>query len=248
MNSNRVIAAWTMITELASHGRTFVSPRHVCLACRDAADVSGVGLALAGGPGRWDPVVATDEKTAELEELQFTLGEGPTADAFASRRPVLVPDLAAAGWRDRWPMFTAAAIGHGVRAVFAFPIQVAEIQAGVVNLYRDAAAPLSRAQFTDTLIYADAALLLALDDLRGAGDPSRVVSEGDFDEWRAEVNQAARMASVQMKVTVEEALARLRAHAYVGNRRLLEVAQDVLSRKLRFTTSEGERAVGGESA
>ncbi|WP_433790801.1 hypothetical protein [Actinoplanes sp. CA-252034] len=42
------------------------------------------------------------------------------------------------------------------------------------------------------------------------------------------------MISVQLGVTVEVALVRLRAHAYAAGRDLDEVAGDVLARRLRF--------------
>jgi hypothetical protein len=58
-------------------------------------------------------------------------------------------------------------------------------------------------------------------------------------EWspglhRAVVHQATGMVSVQLGVSVEEALLRLRAHAYGSERPLGEVAEDVVARRLRF--------------
>jgi hypothetical protein len=42
------------------------------------------------------------------------------------------------------------------------------------------------------------------------------------------------MISVQLGVTMEEALLRLRAHAYSTERPLGEIAADVVGRRLRF--------------
>jgi hypothetical protein len=60
-----------------------------------------------------------------------------------------------------------------------------------------------------------------------------------FPEWpsglhRAAVHQATGMVSVQLGVSMEVALLRLRAHAYASGRPLGEVAQDVVARRLRF--------------
>ncbi|KPI12010.1 GAF domain protein [Actinobacteria bacterium OK074] len=52
---------------------------------------------------------------------------------------------------------------------------------------------------------------------------------------RAAVHQATGMISVQLGVSLEEALVRLRAHAYGSERPVGEVAQDVVARRLRFS-------------
>ena len=51
---------------------------------------------------------------------------------------------------------------------------------------------------------------------------------------RAEVHQAAGMVSVQLSVTVAEALVRLRARAWVDGRPLGELAADIVARRVRF--------------
>jgi hypothetical protein len=52
--------------------------------------------------------------------------------------------------------------------------------------------------------------------------------------YREEVHQAAGMVSVQLGVSVAEAMVRLRAHAYAEDRSLTEVAGDVVARRLRL--------------
>jgi hypothetical protein len=45
------------------------------------------------------------------------------------------------------------------------------------------------------------------------------------------------MVSVQLDVSVGEALVRLRAHAFGSDRPLAEVARDVIDRRLKFDDS-----------
>ena len=52
---------------------------------------------------------------------------------------------------------------------------------------------------------------------------------------RAEVHQATGMVLAQLDISAEDALARLRAHAFVEQRLLIDVARDVVSRRLRFS-------------
>ena len=57
----------------------------------------------------------------EVEELTLTLGEGPGVDALTDG-PVMVADLAAHDCQRRWPAFAPAAVGAGIRAMFALPL------------------------------------------------------------------------------------------------------------------------------
>lgn len=52
---------------------------------------------------------------------------------------------------------------------------------------------------------------------------------------RAEVHQATGMVLAQLGIGAVEALARVRAHAFGEQRSLLDVAHDVVSRRMRFT-------------
>jgi AmiR/NasT family two-component response regulator len=51
---------------------------------------------------------------------------------------------------------------------------------------------------------------------------------------RAELFQARGMIMVQLDMSISNALARMRAHAYAENRPLAAVARDVVARRLRF--------------
>jgi AmiR/NasT family two-component response regulator len=55
---------------------------------------------------------------------------------------------------------------------------------------------------------------------------------------RAELFQAQGMVMVQLKVSLAEAMARMRAYAYANERRLGDVALDIVARRLRFTPEQ----------
>ena len=63
----------------------------------------------------------------------------------------------------RWPVFALAARQAGAAAIFAFPLQIGAIRAGVLGLYRERPGPLTAFQLGDALIFADTATLLLLD-------------------------------------------------------------------------------------
>src|SRR5689334_12367101 len=94
--------------------------RRLCVAAVPALAASGVGLSVMADDEVRGLTTASDPATERVEELQFVLGEGPCIDAFANRRPVLVPDLSVEP-AGRWPGYAPAVRDAGVRAVFAFP-------------------------------------------------------------------------------------------------------------------------------
>jgi AmiR/NasT family two-component response regulator len=53
--------------------------------------------------------------------------------------------------------------------------------------------------------------------------------------YRAEVHQATGMVSIQLDISTQAALARMRAHAFVHDQLLTDVARDVVARRLAFT-------------
>jgi hypothetical protein len=204
-------------------------PASLAETCARSLPVSGVGLALMTAEGPAGTIAATDGPALQLEELQFTLGEGPCVDASATGRPVLQPDLALTA-PVRWPAFAGGALDAGIRAVFAFPLRVGAIRVGVLDLYRDKAGPLSREELTDALSFADAATLVLLHAQAGSPVSGAVPV---LDE-RAEVHQATGVVSVQAAVGLAEALVLLRARAFAEERPLGDLARDVLDGTAHF--------------
>ncbi|WP_369138928.1 ANTAR domain-containing protein [Modestobacter versicolor] len=199
--------------------------------CAHAAAVTGVGLSLTTDSGSGAVVVAvSDHRAGVVEELQFTLTEGPCVDAARWGRPALQPDLGS-GVRPRWPSFTAGALAAGLHAVFAFPLRVGAIQLGVLDLYRDTAGPLTGAELAEALCFADAATALLLHlqaEVHGGGGLAAV-------DDRAEVHQATGVVSVHAGVTLVDALTLLRARAYADGTPIGEVASAVLAGELQLS-------------
>jgi len=213
-------------------GRDTVAARLVN-AGRHALPITGVGLSWMTDQGPGAMLAATDEGARRMEELQFSLGEGPCIDSSRSGRPVLQPDLARTA-PALWPAFSALALEAGIAAIFAFPLQVGAVRVGVFDLYRDQVGGLAEADLSMAMAYADAAtaVLLQLQAETRSGELHPKVAESLYD--RAEVHQAAGMISVQLGVPVEDAMTVLRARTFASDRSILDVAHDVVTRKLRF--------------
>jgi hypothetical protein len=196
--------------------------------------LTGAGIMLMSGERARGSVCSSNQVSALIEELQFTLGEGPCVDAYHQARPVLEPDLADPA-ATRWLAFTPPAVAAGARAAFGFPMQVGTVRLGALNLYRDQPGPLSDDQHAEALVMAGVAaravLSMQAHAPRGALAPE-LEAGSDF---RLVVHQASGMVSAQLEVSIAEALIRLRAHAFSNDRLLTDTAEEVVSRRLRFS-------------
>ena len=195
--------------------------------------MNGAGVMLMSGEIARGSLCTSDEVSRLVEELQYTLGEGPCIDAYQQDKVVAEPDLADPVTR-RWPAFAPAALAAGVRAVFGFPLRVGTVHLGALNLYRDVPGPLTGDQHADALVVADVAARWVLEAQAGA--PLDTVAEeleagADF---HFAVHNAAGIVSVQERISLTEALIRLRAFAFSSDRLLANVARDVISRRLRL--------------
>ncbi|OQR62023.1 hypothetical protein B6E66_21680 [Streptomyces maremycinicus] len=208
-------------------------PAALCRACVALLpEVSGLSVSLAA-PGAGTSVVlfASDEVASLLAEVQFTLGEGPCTEALRLRAPVLASDLTKGPDARRWPLFSVQAAKAGVEAAFSVPLPGAADPLGTLDLYRETSGGLSRGQLRTALLVADA-LTLALSALgHASADSSDVVTwlQGAESD-REEIHQATGMIMVQLGVSAEEALLRLRARAFTQERTSADVARAIIDR------------------
>lgn len=249
MSVSRSTVLWGLIAEHAAMAGRRVAVDDVCAVAVSFAGASGVWMAAASSRGPDFVMCVTDGVSEQLAELQLLLGEGPAHDVLAAAAPVLAADLGDGESGRRWPVFTPEARNTGATAVFAFPLMIGAIRTGVIGLYRRSPGPLSSLQLGDCLLLADTATVLLLDSLDGGGTPAaggrglgtRPGGQSpDLAVHRVEIDQATGMLTVQLGVTAGEAFARLRAYAYARDRRLADVAGDIVARRLRLDPDPGQ--------
>jgi hypothetical protein len=223
VTGSRPARVWALVAAQAARRGGRVSAADACVAVVATVEVTGAWLIAAGGAEADHLMWATDEVSELLAELQLTLGEGPGPDALARGGP----------------LFASAAGQAGAAAVFVFPLQMGAIRVGVMGLYRDWPGPLSGSQLGDALVFADTATLLLLEAQdRAAGEVAAGSGPGGqpagLAVHRAEIDQATGMLTEQLGVGIAEAFLRLRAYAYAHDRRLSDLAGDIVARRLRL--------------
>lgn len=226
----------TRILASLAGGADGITAVHLCEVCRGVTAMAGAGIMLMSGDLPAGSMCTTGQVSAMIEDLQYALGEGPCVDAYRLGRPVFEPDLAEPA-EPRWQAFTAPALEAGVRAVFGFPMLVGTVRLGALNLWADRPGPLTDDQHGDALVMAGIAAEAVL-ALQAGSSGSLAADLEDGSNFQYVVHQAAGMTSVQLDVTVAEALVRLRANAFGNQRRLGDVAADVVSRHLRLSDQD----------
>ncbi len=205
----------------------------LCGVSVEVLGVSGAGVMLMTNGDQSGSLAVSDQVSNVLEELQFTLGEGPCIDACDSQLPVFEPDLLAPA-SDRWPAFAGPAIEAGARAVFGFPLRSGSVRLGALEVHLDHPGDLRPSQVADATVMADviATAVLSLQADAPAGELAHEL--GTVLDRRAVVHQAAGMVSAQLDIAVSDALVRIRARSYIDSRPVNEIARDVVRRRLRF--------------
>jgi GAF domain-containing protein len=226
-----------ILAQLADRADGASTAGRLCEVCKSVTGVSGAGIMLMSGDLPLGSVCTTSDVSALIEDLQYTLGEGPCVDAYQLGRPVLEPDLADPP-SPRWPAFTGPAVDAGVRAVFAFPLAVDAVRLGALNLHSDRPGPLSDDQHADALVAADIAAETVLAMQATAPTDGLAAELEEESNFQYVVHQAAGMVSVQLDISVAQALVRLRAYAFSHERLLAEVAAEVVTRRLRLHSGD----------
>jgi hypothetical protein len=233
----------------------FVGLGAVCDTAARLTGVDGAAVAVLSGSVR-ELVHATDALSQQIDELQFTLGEGPCLAAYIENSDQLWAAIDGDEFVQRWPLFNAEIAQLGVAAVFAFPIAGVSHPMGVLELYRRTPGPLAPFELESARACTEAIAQRLesnwLSQVRRRGTSEAVIEavtvsgEGttnvDDRFTRAQVHVAAGMVAVQLKVSTHDGMTRLRAYAYAEGRSVVAIAADVVSRRLSFRDLDGRSA------
>jgi len=168
-----------------------------------------------------------------LAAAELALGEGPGHQVMLQRTPVFADQLIT-GPSEAWPMFALEATQLEIEAVFAFPLHLGSIAVGALVVCRRRPGKLTAPELIELSTLASlatSALLLMqsglvegeLFDLLEAGNPSQL-----------RIHQATGMVAEQLSVPMSDALAVMRGHALTRGIPLVQVAEEVISRKIRM--------------
>ena len=191
------------------------------------AEAAGVMLADARGGLRL--IASSDERMRLLELFELQGAQGPCLDAFSSGRAV---QATATDSRIRWPVFASRASGAGFQMMCAVPLRVRTNVIGALNLFRGSDEPFTGTEMEVAQAMAEMAAIGLIQE-RALRERNLLTEQLQAAlNSRVVIEQAKGMLAEYLNMTVDDTFKLLRTYARDHNRRLSQVASDVVDRKI----------------
>jgi GAF domain-containing protein len=192
--------------------------------------VAAAGIMLVSPEGELGVMASSNEATRVLELFELQCQEGPCLDCYRTGAPIIAADLTTAD--GRWPHFSVESLRAGFRSVHALPMRLRGTTIGALNLFRHGAGILDESDGRAAQALADVATIAILQNR------ALLVAQVVNDELqnalqsRIVIEQAKGVLAERAAIDVEQAFTMIRSFARNHNRRLLDVAHDVIDGNL----------------
>lgn len=190
-----------------------------------SADACGMTLRRGSGSGAFT-VAYSDVFASEMDELQYGADEGPCLDALRAGRVVETQDMSA---ETRWDQYRSHALKHGVAASLSYPLTVDGQVAAVLNLYARSAHAFDEQDRQHAMVLAAQCSAALTVILRQADQALLRGQLAEAMDARSVIDQALGIVMAQQHCTATEAFELLRRASSSRNRRLREIAADLIN-------------------
>lgn len=180
------------------------------------------GITVRSGRGTYETRAATHVVVLEVDHLQYALKQGPCVEATRDAKVVVADDLMA---EQRWPLLAPRVTEvSGIRNLAAFQLYVGDDSLGALNLYAHSPASLDQGALEAAKTYATHAALA----FAQARESSRAEHLAVAVQSNRRIGVAIGILMTQHLVDEEEAFALLRRVSQASNRKLRDVAEQVI--------------------
>jgi GAF domain-containing protein len=202
------------------------------LAVRTVGNCTFAGITV-GQDGTLETLVYTDERSPRVDQAQYDAGTGPCVDAFRTGKVMQIHDTAT---EERWRHFCDAALGDNVRSTLSVPLDVSSSQTemlGALNLYSEIPDAFDDEARVSTEAFAQQAAIMMANaraywGAKELNDQLQVALES-----RATIEQAKGILIAQSHVSPDEAFTLLVRASQRENRKLREIATEIVDRAQR---------------
>jgi GAF domain-containing protein len=196
--------------------------------------------------GRPYSAATSNNLAAQIDELQYSVDQGPCLDAMRSGTVIQVDDLS----RDnRWDHYRPHALAHGVLSSLSLPLIVDGESLGALNLYSSTPAALAgphREHAEEFATKCAAALTVSLRQVRQA-QMQQQLAEAMVSS--SVIDQAIGILMGQQRCTATAAFNLLRQASQHRNRKLRDIAAEIVTNvsgqppqpRPAFRTNPGDR-------
>jgi GAF domain-containing protein len=184
-----------------------------------------VGITMMRG-GRPETAVFTHPDAPEIDQSQYDANSGPCLDSYRSGEIVRLDSS-----RDdrRWPEFSRACVEHGILSTISFPLSIEGTTNGALNLYAEREHAFGERQMEPAgLFAAHAAIVLANAQAYWSARAKSEQLEQAL-QSRAEIEQAKGIIMASTRCSADEAFEMLVRQSQVENRKLRDIAAELVA-------------------
>ena len=211
------------------------------LACLAVPDCEMVGITLFDGE-KPTTAIHTHAQPPAIDQAQYDAGRGPCLDAMRTGEVNRIRDTAT---DERWPEFAAAAAGAGVRSTLALPMRVAHRIVGGFNLYSRNVEGFEGAAVETAALFAAQAGMAVAGSLAYWHQRELVQHLEEALKNRPVIEQAKGMIMAREGVTADEAFDVLRRASQRQNRKLRDIAVEIVQRAVDRAGTNGNGSGSG---
>ncbi|MEO8095921.1 MAG: GAF and ANTAR domain-containing protein [Pseudolysinimonas sp.] len=197
--------------------------------CVELLDAAQAGILLVDPAGHLRVMAASSDQISVLELFQVQNEQGPCVDSFRTGRVVTHDDLR----RDApWSRFAPECLAAGFPSVCAVPMRLRTVILGCLNLFMSEPGPLSVADVDLAQALADIATIAVIQDQAARDAAARETHLQHALDSRVVIEQAKGMLAERGNLDMSSAFDRLRRHARSHQRRLTDVAADLVAGRI----------------
>jgi GAF domain-containing protein len=188
---------------------------------------AGAGIMLTDDGGHLRFVAASEDRVTEAELHQERVEDGACHEAYSTNTVVSSGDLTA---EDRWPRYRQRTIDLGLRSVVGVPLNAFGRTIGVINIYRGEATRWTEDDLgaAEILAAMGAGYIVNANQLRAQHTLTEQL-HGALSS-RDVIGQAKGILMARAQIDRDEAFRLLRERSQQQNRKLREVAEEVVER------------------
>jgi transcriptional regulator with GAF, ATPase, and Fis domain len=194
--------------------------------CVELLQVDAAGILLGDQRGRLHLAASSNEQVRLLELFELQTDEGPCLDCYLHGQPTRADRLSAGS--HRWPRFAAAAEAAGYETVHALPMRWRDQTIGALNLFWTQPADVLDDDLRVAQALADVSTIAILQERVSTSREALATQLQAALNSRIIIEQAKGVLAERDGVDMGTAFERLRSAARSSNRRLADLAGDVI--------------------
>ena len=194
------------------------------------------GMTLLDQDGNPKTMVFTGDEAPEVDQLQYDEGDGPCLSAYRQRTVIRVDSTLT---ENRWPTFCRRASGRGILSSLSVPLVVDGVGLGAINFYARSPNAFSTADEKVGAAFAEQAAVILANAQAYWGAREHNLQLDEALRSRAVIEQAKGILMARSNISADEAFDLLRRASQRENRKLRELAAEIVARTAAGASSHG---------